>query len=121
MSKVLDEVKDGQVRIVAAPHPFKTERVDFWLPEGRTVQEYLDIAQPDPGLMMNAHVFVGDQYVPRECWSRVRPKAGVTVTARVVPTGGGSGGKSPLRIFMMIAVMAIGFVVGPMLGSVTYP
>ena len=106
----------GKVRVVAAPHPFKTEIVDLWVPEGRTITEILEIVQPDPVLMAYAYVFIGDDLVPREFWPRVRPKAGAVITVRVVPAGGG-GGKNPLRTIMMIAVFAASFVFGPQLGA----
>ncbi len=107
------------VRVVAAPHPFKTERVDYLVPEGLTLSEILDMVQPDPVLMVYAHVFIGDDLILREFWSNIRPKAGTTITIRVVPVGGG-GGKNPLRTILMIAVMAASFILGPGLGTMIF-
>lgn len=106
-------------RLIAAPHPFKVASVDLAVPEGLTVAEIVDVAQPDPILLQHAHVWVGDQYVPRDRWRYVRPKPGVTVTVRVVPMGGGGGGggKSPTRTILMIAVIAAAAYFGPALGT----
>src|SRR3546814_1781446 len=79
-------------RLVAAPHPFKTERIDLTLPEGMTIAEMIEASGIDPILAAHGHVFVGDQYVQRHLWHRVRPKPGVVLTLRVVPHGGGGGG-----------------------------
>ena len=95
------------VHLRVARHPLKVERFDAMVPEGPTVAELLEIAQPDPVLLRHAHVYVGDSYIPPEMWSRVRPKSGAVVTARAfLPLHGGGGGKSPLRTILIIAVIA---------------
>lgn len=106
-------------RLVAAPHPFKTETIDRIVPEGLTLAEMLEHAQCDPVLRAHAHIWIADQYIPRHLWHRVRPKPGVTITLRVVPHGGGGGGgKNPLRTVLTIAVVAAAFAFGPALGGV---
>ncbi len=112
---VLALTPTGELRVVASPHPFRTETVDLWVPEGYTISELLVMVQPDPVLLAHAFVFLGEDLIAREFWSRVYPKAGTTITVRVVPTGGG--GKNPLRTILMLAVFAAGFVLGPMLGA----
>lgn len=96
-------------RLVASPHPFKTERIDTLVPDGLTLQEMLETVQFDPVLAAHAHIWISDQYIPRHYWHRVRPKPGVTITMRVVPHGGGGGGKNPLRTVLTIAVIAAAF------------
>jgi hypothetical protein len=98
-----------------APRPFSTERLDTLMPVGLTLKEMLEATQPDSLLLAHAHVYVGDQYIPRDRWHRVRPKSGVRVTCRVVPAGGGGGGggKSPMRIILTIAVVAAAAYLGP--------
>jgi hypothetical protein len=87
-------------------------RVDLSVEAGATLAEIFAQAQPDAVLRRHAHVFVGDHYIPRENWHRVRPKPGTTVSIRVVPSGGGGGGgKNPLRTILMIAVLAAAVVV----------
>ena len=95
----------GLVRVSACPHPFSMARVDLSVEAGATIAEIFARAQPDAVLRRHAHVFVGDHYIPRENWHRVRPKPGTTVSIRVVPSGGGGGGKNPLRTILMIAVL----------------
>lgn len=108
------------VRLVACTNPFTTERVDLALPEGLTLAEMIELAQPDPILRAHAHVFLGEEMVAREWWGRVRPKAGQVIAVRVVPEksgGGGGGGKNPLRAVLTIAVMAASLAMGPALGA----
>ena len=108
------------VLVTAAAHPFRIERDVLWMPEGLTISEMLEIAQPDPMLILHAVAFIGGEVIPREYWPRVRPKSGVHVEFRVLPAGGGSGGKSPLRIILTLAVFAASFIIGPSLGSLIF-
>lgn len=99
---------DG-VHLRVARHPLKVERFDEIIPEGHTVGQLIEIAQPDPYLLRAAHVYVGDTYIPREHWHAVKPKDGAIVSARVfMPPmgGGGGGGKNPIRTILTIAVIA---------------
>ena len=105
----------GDLRVVAAPHPFKVDTVDFNVPAGGTLEEILEVVQADAILRRHAHIFVGDYYVPRDAWGLVRPKPGVLVTVRVVPTGGG--GKNPLRTILTIATITAALAFGGPLGA----
>jgi len=89
------------------------------VPVGTTLAEMIAGVQPDPLLVRYAHVFVGDHYVPRAHWRLVRPRAGATVTVRVVPQGGGGGAgkKNPLRTVLTIAVIAGAAAFGGPLGA----
>jgi len=108
---------DKSVRLVAAPNPFTTERVDLCLPAGLTLAEMIARVQPDPELIAHAHVYIDDWSIPRDRWHVVRPRPGRTVTVRVVPQGGGGGGKNPLRTVLSIAVIAASFAFGGPLGA----
>lgn len=99
------------VPVSACPHPFTTEHKSLELPAGLSLTEMIEAAQPDPYLRRHAHVFIGDVYVQPEYWAQCRPKAGAMVSIRMVPQGGGSGGKSPLRMVLMIAVLVVATVV----------
>src|SRR3546814_11827752 len=68
---------------------------------------------------MHAHVWIGPHKIERHLWHRVRPNAGVELAIRVVPQQGGEGGKDPLRIFLMVAVIALS-IVAPYLAPVTW-
>lgn len=50
-----------------------------------------------------AAVFINAEIVPRAMWPYVRPKAGTSVSVKVVPQGGG-GGKNPLSAVLSIAL-----------------
>ncbi|KKN90080.1 hypothetical protein LCGC14_0231930 [marine sediment metagenome] len=98
---------DKGVMISAAPHPFRASNEIFFVQEGDTIGEIFERVQPDSVLRKYAHIFVGDVYIPKAYWGKVRPKNGATVSIRVVPMGGGGGGKkNPLRTILTIAVIA---------------
>lgn len=107
------------IKFIGATHPLSTEVTTAFMPEGMTLTEMLRVAQPDPALLLDAVVFIDDFEIPRDNWHVVRPNAGHTVTARVVPylRGGGGGGKNPFRIILTIAVIAASFFLGPALGA----
>ena len=109
------------MRLLAAPHPFKTEYIDCVVPDGLTLAEIVDTLPMDAMLIAHAHVWINDVYVPRDNWRLVRPNAGVTVTLRVVPQGGGGGGKNPLRTIFTIAIIAASFAIGPAVGAFLAP
>lgn len=110
------QVVMDQVQIFSCPHPFRTERVDYAVQSGFTLEEMVHAVQPDPVLLMHAHVYLDDAYIPRNEWHLVYPEPGARVTVRVVPMGGGGGGKSPLRTILTIAVIAASFAFAPGLG-----
>lgn len=107
------------VSVRAALHPLKTERVDFTVDAGANVAEIFERAQPDELLRANAHIYVGEYYIPRENWHKVYPKPGALVSVRafVAPRGGGAGGKDVLRSVLLIAVAASALFFGPALGT----
>jgi len=110
---------DESIEVFAAPHPFTTELHEFTVPAGISLAEILEESQPDPFLRRHAHIFIGDELIPRENWSLVRPKPGTRVTIRVIPGdsgGGGEGGKDPLRIILLIAVVALAIFIPPAIG-----
>ena len=100
------------VQLTAAPHPFKAANVCVELPEGLTLKEMIEVAQPDPVLHRYCHVEIDGVPVDSSKLHLIRPKAGHLVAVRVVPGGGGKkkedggGGKNPLQTVLMIAVTA---------------
>lgn len=109
----------NSVQVRAALHPLKTERVDFTVEPGLTVAQIFEQAQPDIVLRRAAHIYIGDHYVPRKHWDRVKPKPGsmVSVRAFVAPRGGGAQGKDIMRSVLLIAVAAAALAFGPALGA----
>jgi hypothetical protein len=94
----------GSLQIIARPHPFSAERISLTLPAGPCLAEMLEAV----GLSSPyALVYVGDRLIPAERWSRAWPRPGATITVRAVPSGGGEGGKDPLRMVAMIVVVAV--------------
>lgn len=95
----------GDIFVGVVPHPFAVERVQHRLPEGLSVAAIIARVQPDPLLARHAHVYLDGHYIPQHVWKRTKPKAGTTLTIRLVPMGGG-GGKNPLRTVLSMAIMA---------------
>jgi sulfur carrier protein ThiS len=92
------------VHLVACPRPFSTAQIVRQVPEGSTIAELLRGIglNPDP---LFARVFIDDRLILKAEWEYATPKAGQLVTARVIPTGGGGGGKDALRIVAQIGIM----------------
>jgi hypothetical protein len=86
------------VQIHAQPHPLRAELLTAAAPEGMTLAEMFG-EHAGPALQ----VWVGDVRVPRERWSRVRPKAGAVVTVRAVAMDGD--GNKVLRTVLQVAVL----------------
>jgi hypothetical protein len=97
---------DNAMRVVACPHPFSVARLDFQTPAGATVAELLGRCRLNYK-QVHARVFLDDRLVHNAEWEHIRPDPGQTLTVRVVPTGGGGGGKDALRIVAMIGVVAL--------------
>jgi len=103
-------VKSEGIRVVAAPHPFKVQRVDMVVADNNSLGDILALAQPDTVLRRHAHIVLNDKIIPRSEWEAVYPKMNDLVTIRVVPMGGGGGGKNPLRTIMTVAIIAAAFI-----------
>lgn len=103
------EVEDtGCVRLHARPHPLKDQRVDRLIPSGGTIAEIFATVQPNPVLRRGASIYIDDWYISEDLWHVVKPKPGrfVQISAVYPEMGGGGGGKSPLRMVLMLAVVA---------------
>lgn len=97
----------GPVRLAARPRVFSSDRIDQAIPHGLSIAEMLEVTGIANTAMV--HVAIGDKLVPRESWSKVKPKPGRIVTVTVTPLGGGGGGnKDTLKVVLTIAVMAAG-------------
>jgi uncharacterized membrane protein YoaK (UPF0700 family) len=110
-------------RVVARQHPFSTELTGRTVRAGATIAELLAEVVPDRVLHRYALVSLIDDALtgeamalPREVWTRVRPKPGTRVQITLVPMGGG-GGKNPLRTVLSIAVIAASFFLGATVGG----
>lgn len=93
------------INVTLAPHPFAAERICAQVTAGATVADMA--LQVSGGLRHEfLHAFLDGDYIPRENWGRIRPKAGTVLTFRAVPMGGG-GSKNPLRTILSLALTAV--------------
>jgi len=110
----------GLVPMTAVTHPFKSERRDLNLPAGLTVEQMLEIAEPNKDYLKFAIVFVKGEIIPRGIWAEFRPKPGILIEVRAFPIpsgGGGEGGKNPMRTILTIAVIAFAMWAGPVVAG----
>lgn len=94
------------INVVISPHPFSVKRKRHALSAGMSVADIVAMLQPENILRAHAHVLLGGDVVPRDKWKNIFPKAGTTLHIRIVPSGGGGGGKNPLRTILSLAIMA---------------
>ncbi len=113
----------NMIDVAIVPHPFATERLCHKMMAGRSVADIISHLQPDKGLARHAHAYLNGDYVPRERWVHVTPKAGTVLSIRLVPMGGG-GGKNPLRtvlsLALLVAVPQIAGGLGGLFGNATF-
>jgi hypothetical protein len=111
-AEILDP--NSTLRSLILPHPFSNERIDRTIKVGATLAEILEDAGLPIGPMrgFSIRVFIdGHGPIPREWWSRIKPKAGRIVTARIIPANaGGGGGKNVLGMVLMVAVIVVAIV-----------
>lgn len=92
--------------VTAAAHPFAVERLHRQIATGKSVAEIIRQFQPDPLLRRHVHAFLDGHALPNDHLARIYPKAGTTLSLRMVPMGGGGGGKNPLRTVLSLAILA---------------
>lgn len=105
-------IPEPALRVIASPNPFEPDVQETEIPAGGTLLEIMRAAGCGGAFLGHAHVWITNRemtaepvYILRENWHRVRPKPGMVISVRVVPAGGGGGGKSPLRTVLTIAVI----------------
>lgn len=72
----------GEFPVALKPHPLKSEQFIAWFPQGSSIAEVLGDIEDD-----NLHVSIRGEYIPREQWERIRPKAGTTISVVRIPQG----------------------------------
>ena len=116
MSTLLTASKDGAefavrphsgIVVNHRPHPFDLKREVLELPEGLTLQEYIEAAQPDAAIRACFMVRLQGHVIPRENWRVVRPKPGMIIEAVPLPAGG-----ETMRTVLMIAIVAAAMAAG---------
>jgi hypothetical protein len=78
--------------VLVQPNPFEAKHVELGIPTGWNIREIVRHSGFPAVYDDHVRVWVNDEEIPREMWSRVRPKAGVNLYVRVTPQGGGGGG-----------------------------
>jgi hypothetical protein len=100
---------DGVVTYAVVVKPFGMYSKRGNVPAGTSLKELAD--ELCPGFTQNfLKLYIGDNYIPREVWHRVRMKKGAHVTGRVVPASGGGGQKSPMRWILQIVIAIVAIV-----------
>ena len=99
---------NDQISVVAALHPLKQEVVHAYAAPGKTLQELIEVLQPDPVLRTHAHCWIDDELIPREDWNSILPRKGQSIVIKLLPQGGGED-KNPLRVILTIAAIALSF------------
>lgn len=105
------------VTVVLVPHPFHARREIFSIPAGLSLEEIAELAAERAPAAQAPHftMSIGHDVVARELWSKVRPKAGVSVIVRAVPRGGGG---QLLRSLAMLFVAILTAFVAPYLTAI---
>lgn len=100
-------LEGSELRWTLVPRPFSAERETRVTPVGLTLAEMLEASDLPRRYWPYLQVFVNDEEVPRDLWTRVRPKATARLFVRVNPHGmGGGGGKNPFALIASIALIA---------------
>lgn len=118
----------GEVRLEFV-HPLTRAITTVTAPHGVTIAELLKAAGVDYRRWGGGKCWVEDaerlkapQTVPLEFLARCRPKAGTVTTVMLWPGGGGgqAGGKSILRVVLMLAVAAVAFMLAPEIAGLAF-
>ncbi len=100
------------LRLIVCPHlAIEHDRIDRYVPEGKTVAEHLRaIGWKLAGL--HARVFIDGEFIEQAQWEYAVPRAGQSFFTHVIPTGGAGGGKDVLRMVGFLAIIAATLYVG---------
>lgn len=94
-----------RLKVVSSPLPFSNLQEKKTIECGGTLLEIVDAVIPERfGNSVGAIVFINGHKINQKYWGRVRPKANTLINIRVVPQGGGGGGKNPLSTILTLAL-----------------
>lgn len=99
------------LRVVACPHPFREEQIKLDLAPGLSLWDILLQVQSDI-IRYPAHVWVDDDYIPREEWETTWPAPGSQISIRVLPQG--PVGRMIAQVFIAIAAIAAAILIPPL-------
>ena len=106
--------ENSSVKAVACLNPFTMKRVDRLFVSGMTISEML--ADLDFPAWVEVLVFVDGDIIPKEMHAHYMPRPSQFVAFRAVPSGGGGGGKNPLRTVLALVVMVAAAYTGNYVG-----
>lgn len=113
---------DNPFRVIACRSLCHERRDDAYFAPGLTIADCLRRLGWTPEHVQAARVTINGQLVLDAEWLTAAPKAGQSVVVRVIPTGGGDGGKQVGQLIALVALtVAAAFVAGgglaPVLGA----
>lgn len=96
------------VRVFFTPHPFLPGHAAAEASTGENIAEIVcRLASTTAAFARDyAHVHLNGRYIARADWDTTCVAAGDHVAIRLLPQGGGGGGKNPLRTVLSLAIMA---------------
>jgi hypothetical protein len=104
------------VQFSAAAHPLRTERIEGYIPAGRTVQQTIEHLKAQqgvaPDMPYDATVWVDGREVAVAEWETFVPAPGARVEVRAVAKKSGIG-----RIVAMVAVMVVAWYLAPIIAA----
>lgn len=94
----------SEFTVIAKPHPFRTSTVQAMIPVGARISDVLGDVRDD-----NVSVAIEGEYIPREMWDRIRPKAGTQISVARTPRG------RTVRKIVVIVLLVLIYVYAPYL------
>lgn len=102
----MSDIRANELQVYASPLPFSNKRIGHIARCGQSIEDILrDVCPQMPILKLGAVVMIDGYIISRTMWAEYRPAYGSLVNIRIVPQGGGGGGKNPLATLLSIAVL----------------
>ena len=105
--------RDTDRPVLFQAHPFERARKVWAAPEGRTIQQVVDMAGLKPAYLPMIRVWVNDREIDRGLWGVTTLREGETVYIRLVPQG--KSGKDILRSVLLVVVAIVAYYYAPVL------
>lgn len=93
----------GQLAVYTSPLPFSNKQVKTEVPYGSDIHGIVNAVVPYDLASVGVIAIIDGKVLTKDQWNTV-PAFGAVVNIRVMPQGGGGGGKNPLATVLSIAV-----------------
>jgi len=103
--------------LIYCPEPFSVKSIVQEIEHGKTIAELVDSIKPSLNFELSAIVYCNDELITEDRWGDIVSQQGDRITIRIIPMGGGGGGKSPLRTVLSLALMAAAPYAGLQIGA----